>query len=114
MLVGSISFATACETAGAARIRSSLRPLFEGKDFQQNSGRIAPRDREGVFVARMSAAISGSVNSSHGRRSAHSGYGGGAGFAPVSPDGIFPRLPRSPRQARKIPGTRNASGERFD
>jgi hypothetical protein len=34
--------------------------------------------------------------------------------ATVSPDGIFPRLPRGRRQARKKPGTRNASGERVD
>jgi hypothetical protein len=36
------------ETAGAARTRSSLRPLIfrEGKVFFQNFGRNAPRERE--------------------------------------------------------------------
>src|SRR3954447_24694394 len=35
------------ETAGAARTRSSLRPLIsEGKDFFQNFGRTAPRECE--------------------------------------------------------------------
>jgi hypothetical protein len=35
------------ETAGAARIRSSLRPLlFQRANEMQNSGRIAPRDQE--------------------------------------------------------------------
>src|ERR1700754_1895993 len=55
---------SAHETAGAARTRSSLRPLFQrSKVFLQNSGRIAPRDREGVFsfVARMSAATPGTT-----------------------------------------------------
>jgi hypothetical protein len=38
------------ETAGAARTRLSLRPLFEeGGKKQQNPGRFAPRDREGAF-----------------------------------------------------------------
>src|SRR4029078_4551081 len=37
------------ETAGAARIRHSLRPLFrEGEEFRANLGRNAPRDRETV------------------------------------------------------------------
>ena len=35
------------ETAGAARIRSSLRPLIsEGDDEKKKLGRITPRDRE--------------------------------------------------------------------
>ena len=38
------------ETAGAARTRSSLRPLFSKRDNEmQNSGRIAPRECEVVF-----------------------------------------------------------------
>jgi hypothetical protein len=38
------------ETAGAARTRLSLRPLFEeGGKKQQTSGRFAPREREGAF-----------------------------------------------------------------
>src|SRR5258708_37931705 len=37
------------ETAGAARTRSSLRPVFEGKVFFQNFGRDAPRECEVVF-----------------------------------------------------------------
>ena len=38
------------ETAGAARIRHSLRPLIgEGGKFLANLGRIAPRDRETAF-----------------------------------------------------------------
>ena len=41
------------ETAGAARTRSSLRPLFgEGGRTTANPGRLAPRDREGVFGRR--------------------------------------------------------------
>jgi hypothetical protein len=36
-------------TAGAARIRHSLRPLFlKGEEFQARLGRITPRDREVV------------------------------------------------------------------
>src|SRR3954454_8218220 len=37
------------ETAGAARIRHSLRPLnFRGRNDLQNFGQIMPREREGV------------------------------------------------------------------
>ena len=37
-------FATACETAGAARIRSSPRPLmFMGREQSEHSGRLASR-----------------------------------------------------------------------
>src|SRR5438874_2340139 len=39
------------ETAGAARTRHSLRPLFaEAQTNLQNSGEIAPRDRGVVFT----------------------------------------------------------------
>ena len=39
------------ETAGAARIRHSLRPLtIEGEEFPANLGRIASREREGVSI----------------------------------------------------------------
>jgi len=39
MLVCALFCAIAHETAGAARTRSSLRPLFEkGEDFEINSG----------------------------------------------------------------------------
>jgi hypothetical protein len=38
------------ETAGAARTRLSLRPLFEeGGKKRQTSGRFAPREGEGAF-----------------------------------------------------------------
>jgi hypothetical protein len=41
----------ACETAGAARIRSSPRPLFgERADEMKNFGRIAPREGEAVSI----------------------------------------------------------------
>jgi hypothetical protein len=38
------------ETAGAARTRSSLRPLLQRVEIEAKLGRIAPRDREAVFV----------------------------------------------------------------
>src|ERR1700730_4013756 len=39
------------ETAGAARTRSSLRPLIGGQgDLIAKLGRKTPRDREGVFT----------------------------------------------------------------
>jgi hypothetical protein len=42
------------ETAGAARIRLSLRPLNgEGVMLMANLGRILPRDREAVFVNKL-------------------------------------------------------------
>ena len=78
--------ALARETAGAACTRSSLRPLiFEEGIEMQNFGRIAPRDREVVFVsaasmkiesvARMSEAKSGDgVGRIPGFRFAHPGY----------------------------------------
>src|SRR4051794_22212423 len=51
MLVCAFLSAHAHETAGAARTRSSLRPLsFEGGKFLANLGRIAPRDREATFT----------------------------------------------------------------
>ena len=51
---------SAHETAGAARTRSSLRPLLWGGANLQNSGAVRSRERDVVFVARMSAAICGS------------------------------------------------------
>jgi hypothetical protein len=50
MLVCIFYVQIARETAGAARTRSSLRPLFfEGKEFLAKLGHIRPRDREVVF-----------------------------------------------------------------
>jgi hypothetical protein len=40
------------ETAGAARIRPSLRPLLLGERCLQKLGRIAPRDR-GAIASRL-------------------------------------------------------------
>ncbi|WP_212438892.1 hypothetical protein, partial [Bradyrhizobium sp. AUGA SZCCT0431] len=48
---------TARETAGAARTRSSLRPLIgEGRKFPANLGRKASRECEAVFFVIASAA----------------------------------------------------------
>ena len=45
------STSMARETAGAARIRLSLRPLTqEGVTLMAKLGHIAPRDREGVLL----------------------------------------------------------------
>jgi hypothetical protein len=50
MLMRALSVHIAHEIAGAARTRSSLRPLcFEGANDMHHFGRIAPREREGVF-----------------------------------------------------------------
>jgi hypothetical protein len=47
------SFYFACEAAGAASARHSLRPLFsESGIFLANLGRIRPRDREAAFGER--------------------------------------------------------------
>ena len=52
MLVCALLVHIAHETAGAARTRSSLRPLFgEGEMFKAKLARNARRDREGVFDA---------------------------------------------------------------
>jgi hypothetical protein len=49
MLMRALSVHTAHETSGAARIRHSLRPLiFPGANEIENSGRMTPRDREGM------------------------------------------------------------------
>jgi len=49
MLVCAFLHNFARETAGAARTRLSLRPLFdEGERQNAKPGRIAPRDREGM------------------------------------------------------------------
>src|ERR1700712_849905 len=49
MLMCAYHYPIAHETAGAARTRSSLRPLFSGAERLANFGRIAPRDREVMF-----------------------------------------------------------------
>src|SRR6201991_2818547 len=91
MLVCVFLSALARETAGAARTRSSLRPLLrvacvplgiaprplfrEGGLFLSKPGRIAPRDRETAFEIRMTSlrdllqpSIAGSVNQTSARR----------------------------------------------
>ena len=69
MLVGVFVCAIAHETAGAACIRLSLRPLFGGSwEFLANLGLIRPRDRDAV-----SAVI---ARSTLVRRSQPSGEGG--------------------------------------
>jgi hypothetical protein len=50
-----ISFAR--ETAGAARTRLSLRPLSFGANDFAKLGRIVPREREVMVVARMSQRV---------------------------------------------------------
>jgi hypothetical protein len=45
------------ETAGAARTRSSLRPLISGRRFLAKLGRNAPRECRGVFVILLCVAI---------------------------------------------------------
>ena len=41
---------SAHEAAGASGARHSPRPLFSGRRLIANLGRVAPRDREGVFA----------------------------------------------------------------
>jgi hypothetical protein len=49
MLVCALFVHIAHETAGAARTRSSLRPLtIEGEEFPADLGRNVPREREAV------------------------------------------------------------------
>jgi hypothetical protein len=49
MLMRALFVHIAHETAGAARIRHSLRPLTtEGEQFPANLGRNVPREREDV------------------------------------------------------------------
>ena len=49
MLVCALFVHIAHETAGAARTRSSLRPLIpEGASEQAQLGRVAPRERVGI------------------------------------------------------------------
>ena len=49
MLMRALSVHIAHETAGAARIRHSLRPLTtEGEEFPANLGRNASREREAI------------------------------------------------------------------
>src|SRR6476660_10624673 len=58
MLMCALLLPIAHETAGAARIRHSLRPLFgEGGKLPANLGRNAPRERERMFsvIARSEA-----------------------------------------------------------
>ncbi|MEO8320935.1 MAG: hypothetical protein ABI561_21710 [Bradyrhizobium sp.] len=50
------------ETAGAARTRSSLRPLFSKRDNEmENFGRIAPRDCEVVSINVIASAAKQSI-----------------------------------------------------
>src|SRR5665647_1415882 len=57
MLVCFFSCTFAHETAGAARTRSSLRPLIsDGVKFTENLAQIMRRDREAVFANKMSIA----------------------------------------------------------
>jgi hypothetical protein len=57
MLVCALFVHIAHETAGAARIRHSLRPLtIEGERFFHNSGRNAPRERDTVSAVIASGA----------------------------------------------------------
>src|ERR1700743_3766664 len=61
-------FATfAHETSGAARTRSSLRPLFLGRMILQNSGECCRDNAEVclVIVARMSEATCGTAAAPH-------------------------------------------------
>ena len=52
MLVCALLCAIAHETAGAARTRSSLRPLIpEGASDQAQLGRVAPRERAGISAS---------------------------------------------------------------
>src|SRR5712672_3257329 len=52
MLMRALSVHIAHETAGAARIRHSLRPLyFRGRRLLANLGRNAPRECEVAFTA---------------------------------------------------------------
>src|SRR4029079_18172134 len=51
MLMCALFLPIAHETAGAARIRHSLRPLFgEGDELQANLGRNATRQRDTVYA----------------------------------------------------------------
>src|SRR3954468_23241484 len=50
MLMCAYQYPFAHETAGAARTRSSLRPLISGgANILQNFGRLAPRECEGMI-----------------------------------------------------------------
>jgi len=60
MLVRALSVHIARETAGAACIRYPLRPLFSlGREAAANSGRDAPREREGVSAVAQQATCPG-------------------------------------------------------
>ena len=59
MLMRALLVHIAHETAGAARTRSSLRPLYrKGEYFLQRPGRNAPRDREATVAATQRKTIS--------------------------------------------------------
>jgi hypothetical protein len=60
------------ETAGAACIRLSLRPLYFWANEFAKLGRNVSRERGVMFVARMSEATSGISRPAY--RSAHAGY----------------------------------------
>jgi hypothetical protein len=70
MLMRALSVHIAHETAGAARIRHSLRPLTtEGEEFPANLGRNASRKCEGVsiFLRHSGACEARARNPSRGR-----------------------------------------------
>src|SRR6267154_845708 len=70
MLVCVSSHNFAHETAGAARIRHSPRPLItQGAKIQAQPGQIAPRDREGVSDECEHAALSAVIARAGGRSS---------------------------------------------
>jgi len=59
MLVRATYHFIAHGTSGAARIRHSLRPLFEeGDKFPAKLGRIVPRECEGAFFRSLRAGRS--------------------------------------------------------
>ena len=71
MLVCALFVHIAHETAGAARTRSSLRPLIgEGEELLANLGQIVPREGEGVSIV-----IPGRAKHEPGIHTPHRGYG---------------------------------------
>jgi hypothetical protein len=75
------------EIAGAARTRSSLRPLFfRGATILQQLGQLMSRECGIAFVvARMSEARSGNPTHSPGYRYAHPGYGTARTWSRIQP-----------------------------
>src|SRR4029078_11093740 len=143
MLMCALFLPIAHETAGAARIRHSLRPLFgEGDELQANLGRNAPRERETVSAViacdKREAFAQGSACDEAIHVTASGASGGMDCFAslamtvsdlirfsriiiPPWPHRLPSRLTEyflacqgRPYRPEKPLGTRNASGERFD